>query len=144
MPGHPRLARRRERFVTDGTGRPPQWALRLSGLEAALTYGSFAVVAGIRAEPVAKPAPRRPGSPERAMHPWIVGEIVRLHQSDLDREAGRARLASLARTAPEDRTAHQGLTGRTDPQPRRSGERSILAGVAEVLFGRHTPHLRGH
>jgi hypothetical protein len=76
------------------------------------------------------------------MHPWIVGQIVRLHQADLDREADRARLAETARSAAS--TARRPGAGPSGLRPRDPWADRAMAGLAEMLFGRHTPHLKGH
>jgi hypothetical protein len=92
----------------------------------------------IHAQPTAKPAPGAPGSTERAMHPWIVSELVHHHHADLDREAARVRLAA------EARAWSAGRAGGIERRPVRAGHRELRAAVAELLFARHTPHLRSH
>jgi hypothetical protein len=70
------------------------------------------------------------------MHPLIVHALVRQHHADLDREASRAALAAIARSA---RAEH--------PEQRRHWSFARVAALAEAvarLFRPRTPHHRAH
>lgn len=69
------------------------------------------------------------------MHAWIAKEFARLHNADLDREADRGRLVSLARSARR----------REAPRaPSLAQRRHALAHLVRLVLGGRTPHPRGH
>lgn len=70
------------------------------------------------------------------MHPFIVHALVRQHHADLDREASRAALAAVARSA---RAEHGGQQRHRGP-----ARGAVLAEAIARLFRPRTPHHRAH
>ncbi len=98
------------------------------------------LVAGTAPRPLARPTrsgvPKLARSDEGSMHPYIVHELVRQHHADLDREASRAALAAVARSA---RAEHR--DERRHWSPARG---AALVEAFARLFRPRTPHQRAH